>query len=210
MTAEYKKYILNFKRPSGTSRGVLTTKETWFIIIHSDNRKGIGECGTLRSLSIDDRPDYEEKLKWTCENVALGKEKLWEALIEFPSIQFGVEMAFRSLEAANPFELFPSEFTQGNDAIPINGLIWMGEKAYMKSQIEDKIASGFNCIKLKIGAIDFSSELQLLKYIRQEFSSEEIELRVDANGAFAPSEALEKLKKLSEFELHSIEQPWCF
>ncbi|MDT0647819.1 o-succinylbenzoate synthase [Zunongwangia sp. F260] len=207
MTAEYKKYILNFKRPSGTSRGVLTTKETWFIIINDNNRKGIGECGILRSLSIDDRPDYEEKLKWTCENVALGKEKLWEALIEFPSIQFGVEMAFRSLEAANPFELFPSEFTKGNDAIPINGLIWMGEKAYMKSQIEDKIASGFNCIKLKIGAIDFTSELQLLKYIRQEFSSEEIELRVDANGAFAPSEALEKLQKLSHFELHSIEQP---
>ncbi|MDT0649075.1 o-succinylbenzoate synthase [Autumnicola edwardsiae] len=207
MTAEYKKYILNFKRPSGTSRGVLTTKETWFIIINDNNRKGIGECGILRSLSVDDRADYEEKLKWTCENVALGKERLWEALIEFPSIQFGVEMAFRSLEAANPFELFPSEFTQGNDAIPINGLIWMGEKAYMRSQIEEKIASGFNCIKLKIGAIDFSSELQLLKYIRQEFSSEEIELRVDANGAFAPSEALEKLKKLSEFELHSIEQP---
>ncbi|MDT0687059.1 o-succinylbenzoate synthase [Autumnicola psychrophila] len=207
MTAEYKKFILNFKRPSGTSRGVLTTKETWFIIIHSDNHKGIGECGILRSLSIDDRPDYEEKLKWTCENIALGKEKLWEELIEFPSIQFGVEMAFRSLEAANPFELFPSEFTKGRDSIPINGLIWMGEKDYMKSQIEEKIASGFNCIKLKIGAIDFQAELELLKYIRKEFSSEEIELRVDANGAFAPSEALEKLQKLSDFELHSIEQP---
>ncbi|MDT0688500.1 o-succinylbenzoate synthase [Salegentibacter sp. F188] len=207
MTAEYKKYILNFKRPSGTSRGVLTIKETWFIIIHDNSRKGIGECGILRSLSIDDRPDYEEKLNWACENISLGKEKLWEDLIEFPSIQFGVEMAFRSLEAANPFELFPSEFTKGKDAIPINGLIWMGEKAYMKSQIEEKIASGFNCIKLKIGAIDFDSELELLKYIRREFSSEEIELRVDANGAFAPSEALEKLKKLSEFELHSIEQP---
>lgn len=207
MTAEYKKHILNFKRPSGTSRGVLTTKETWFIIIHDNNRKGIGECGILRSLSIDDRPDYEKKLKWTCENIALGKEKLWEELKDFPSIQFGVEMAFRSLVAANPFDLFPSEFTKGEDAIPINGLIWMGEKAYMKSQIEEKIALGFNCIKLKIGAIDFDSELELLKYIRKEFSSEEIELRVDANGAFAPSEALEKLRKLSKFELHSIEQP---
>ena len=207
MTAEYKKYILNFKRPSGTSRGVLTTKETWFIIIRHGNKKGVGECGILRSLSIDDRPDYEEKLKWTCENIALGQDKLWEELIEFPSIQFGVEMAFRSWEVANPFELFPSEFTKGKDAIPINGLIWMGEKAYMKSQIQEKIASGFNCIKLKIGAIDFTAELELLKYIRKEFSSEEIELRVDANGAFAPSEALEKLKKLSDFELHSIEQP---
>src|SRR5690606_29519050 len=108
MKATYKKYILNFKRPSGTSRGVLTEKETWFIIIEDNGKKGIGECGILRSLSIDDRDDYEEKLKWTCKNIHLGVEKLWNALIEFPSIQFGVEMAFKSLEADNPFVLYPS------------------------------------------------------------------------------------------------------
>lgn len=207
MTASYKKYILNFKRPSGTSRGVLTTKETWFLQISDNGKTGIGECGILRSLSIDDRPDYEEKLKWTCENIQLGEEQLWRELKEFPSIQFGVEMAFRSLASEDPFELFSSEFTRGNDAIPINGLIWMGEKKFMKSQIEEKINAGFDCIKMKIGAIDFNTELELLKYIRSQFSSEEIELRVDANGAFAPGEALEKLKRLSEFDIHSIEQP---
>lgn len=207
MQAEYKKYILNFKRPSGTSRGVLTTKETWFLKITDGDKIGFGECGILRSLSIDDRPDYEEKLQWVCNNINLGETMLWEELKEFPSIQIGVEMAFRSLNSEDPFQIFPSEFTQGKASIPINGLIWMGEKSFMKSQIQEKIEAGFDCIKMKIGAIDFETELELLKYIRSEFSSEEIELRVDANGAFKPTEALEKLKRLSEFQLHSIEQP---
>ena len=207
MKASYSKYILNFKRPSGTSRGVLTQKETWFIILKKDGKTGIGECGILRSLSFDDRPDYEEKLKWVCENIALGEEKLWEELRDFPSIQFGVEMAFRSLAANDPFLLFPSEFTRGQAAIPINGLVWMGEEQFMKEQIIQKIDGGFKCIKLKIGAIDFETEIDLLKFIRREFTSEEIEIRVDANGAFSPAEALDKLKRLSELELHSIEQP---
>lgn len=207
MQAEYKKYVLNFKRPSGTSRGVLTTKETWFLKITNAGKIGIGECGILRGLSIDDRPDYEEKLQWVCDNINLGETMLWEELKEFPSIQIGVEMAFKSLYADHPFKLFPSAFTNEKATIPINGLIWMGEKTFMKSQIQEKIAQGFSCIKMKIGAIDFETELELLRYIRSEFSSEEIELRVDANGAFKPEDALDKLKRLSEFKLHSIEQP---
>lgn len=207
MRASYEKYILKFKRPSGTSRGVLTEKETWFLILEEDGKQGIGECGILRSLSYDDRPDYEKKLMWVCQNVDLGPEKLWEELREFPSIQFGVEMAFKSLQAETPFLLFPSEFTEGKAAIPINGLVWMGEEAFMKEQIIQKIEQGFSCIKLKIGALDFEKELNLLKFIRKEFSSEEMEIRVDANGAFSASEALEKLRRLSELKLHSIEQP---
>lgn len=207
MQATYQKYILNFKRPSGTSRGVLISKETWFLILRDKDKKGVGECGILRGLSIDDRPDYEEKLKWVCDNIHLGKEKLWEALPDFPSIQFGVEMAFLSLGSRDPFLLFPSDFTRGITGIPINGLVWMGEKSFMKEQITQKIDEGYSCIKLKIGAIDFNAELDLLKYIRSEFSSEEIEVRVDANGAFSPEEALEKLRQLSLYDIHSIEQP---
>jgi len=199
--------MLNFKRPSGTSRGVLTEKETWFLKISDGENYGIGECGILRSLSFDDRPDYEEKLKWVCNNINLGEEMLWEELREFPSIQFGVEMAFKSLQAKDPFVLFPSAFTSGEKAIPINGLIWMGDKQFMKDQISEKIEAGFNCIKLKIGAIDFETELDLLKSIRSNFSETEIELRVDANGAFTPEDALKKLELLSRFKLHSIEQP---
>ena len=185
----------------------MTHKETWFIIIESNQKKGVGECGILRGLSCDDRPDYEEKLAWTCANIHLGVNQLWEALIEFPSIQFGVEMAFQSLASENPFLLFPSSFTDGQKSIPINGLIWMGNEAFMKQQIEVKLAEGFHCLKLKIGAIDFDEELKLLGYIRQNFTPEEVEIRVDANGAFNKSEALNKLNQLSGFKLHSIEQP---
>ncbi len=205
--AFYKKYILQFKRPAGTSRGVLKTKETFFVILQEGGRMGIGECGLLRGLSADDRPDYEEKLSWACQNIALGLPALYQELMEFPSIQIGLETAFRSLEATSPFQLFPSAFSEGKESIPINGLIWMGDEQFMKEQIADRIAKGFSCIKMKIGAIDFDAELQLLKSIRNEFSASEIELRVDANGAFSPNDALEKLKVLSELQLHSIEQP---
>ncbi|TXG39678.1 o-succinylbenzoate synthase [Seonamhaeicola maritimus] len=205
--ASYQKYILNFKQASGTSRGILKTKETWFIILNSNGKVGIGECSLFRGLSADDRLDYEEKLKWVCENINLGFEELLKQLLEFPSIQFGLEIAFRSLKSEDVFEIFPSKFTQSKDSISINGLVWMGSEAFMKQQIEDKIKAGFSCIKMKIGAIDFETECNLLKSIRASFSSKEIELRVDANGAFSVSEALDKLKTLSDFDLHSIEQP---
>ncbi|HLV91572.1 MAG TPA: o-succinylbenzoate synthase [Aequorivita sp.] len=207
LKASFKKHVLEFKRPSGTSRGVLEVKETYFITIQDGKKHGIGECGLLRGLSIDDREDYAEKLQWTCDNISLGREELYHNLIEFPSIQLGVETAFRSLNSENPYILFPSDFTKGDASIPINGLVWMGDETFMKQQISEKIKQGFNCIKMKIGAIDFTSEIELLKSIRKNFSAAEIELRVDANGAFKPKEALEKLKVLSDLDLHSIEQP---
>ncbi|AWA30539.1 o-succinylbenzoate synthase [Flavobacterium magnum] len=207
MKASYYRYPLQFKVPSGTSRGILTEKETWFLVIESDGKTGIGECGILRGLSYDDVPDYEQKLRWVCDNIQLGEEVLWESLRDFPSIQFGVEMAFRSLAAQDPFILFRSEFTAGTKSIPINGLVWMGDEAFMKAQIEEKIAAGFRCIKLKIGAIDFNKELDLLRFIRSNFTAEQMEIRVDANGAFSLDSALYKINQLSEFKLHSIEQP---
>lgn len=207
MKATYKKYILDFNRPSGTSRGIMTHKETFFIIIQNEGRLGIGECGILRGLSVDDVPDYEERLQWTCDNIYLGKEALWEALLNYPSIQFGVEQAFLSLYSNDPFLLFPSDFTKNNRPIAINGLIWMGDEIFMHQQIQDKLKAGFKCIKLKIGAIDFEQEIALLESIRNKYSEREIELRVDANGAFVPSSAMPKLERLSRFGLHSIEQP---
>jgi o-succinylbenzoate synthase len=207
MKANYQKYILNFKRPSGTSRGIMNVKETWFLVLEQDGKIGIGECGLLRGLSADDRPDYEKKLQWTCQNIHLGKERLWEALLEFPSIQFGVEIAFQSLISETPFLLFPSCFTDGKKNMEINGLVWMGEEEFMKQQIEEKLAQGFHCIKLKIGAINFQKELDLLGSIRHNFDATTIEIRVDANGAFSELEALDKLNQLSGYKLHSIEQP---
>ena len=207
MTASYYKYILDFKRPSGTSRGVLKQKETWILIIEDADRRGIGECGILRELSIDDKPDYEDKLKWVCQHIDKGLDFLLDQLLEYPSIQFGLEIAFKSLLSQNDFNLFPSEFTTGKASIPINGLIWMGDRIFMKEQIDEKLASGFSCIKMKIGAINFEEELKLLDFIRSNYDKNTIELRVDANGAFLYKEALTKLESLALFEIHSIEQP---
>ncbi len=207
LKATYKKYILNFKQASGTSRGILRTKETYFLQIENTSKRGIGECAVFRGLSADDRPDYEEKLQFVCNNIHKGKDFLLSELTEFPSIQFGVEQAFLSLKAKDDFILFSSDFTEKEAPININGLIWMGTADFMKKQIAEKLQSGFTTIKMKIGAINFKTELDLLKSIRKEFSADEITLRVDANGAFAYAEALEKLKYLSDLELHSIEQP---
>jgi len=207
MKASFFPYRLEFKQASGTSRGILKSKETWFIKIEDEHATGFGECGMFRGLSCDDRPDFESKLKWVCHHIDLGLEQLLIELIDFPSIQFGLEMAFLDLLSDSSNVLFPSKFTSGKASIPINGLIWMGDEQFMKSQIRSKIDAGFNCLKIKIGAIDFDTELSLIKAIRKEYDVETIELRVDANGAFPPLEAMEKLKRLSDFNLHSIEQP---
>ncbi len=207
MKAYFKPYTLNFKRASGTSRGVLHTKETYFIVIKDAQKTGVGECNMFKGLSIDDCPIFLEKLQWACDHIYVGLEVLLEELTAFPSIQFGLEQAFLSLESKHPFELFQNDFTASKKTIPINGLIWMGSKSFMYQQIKEKIKAGFTTIKLKIGAIDFKAELDLLHYIRSEFNPTEIELRVDANGAFSPDNALEKLKRLAAYDLHSIEQP---
>ena len=207
MKAVYQKYILEFKRPSGTSRGILKTKETWFLIITKGERKGIGECGILGGLSYDDRPDYEQMLQWTCDHISMGPEALWESLKEYPSIQFGVEMAFKSLGSQDPYQLFPSPFTEGKAEIPINGLIWMGDQAFMKDQIDEKLEQGFDCIKMKIGAIDIDKELSLLRFIRSHYNKDIMILRVDANGAFTSKSAPAILQELAGLDIHSIEQP---
>lgn len=207
MKASYKKYILNFKLPAGTSRGVLKTKETFFIKISNNNKSGIGECSVFRGLSYDDVPNYEQKLQWVCNNINLGEDELLKELTHYPSIQFGIETAFLDLKADKSMVLFPSNFTNCKDSISINGLIWMGEFEFMMSQISEKLKLGFNCIKMKIGAIDFDKELEMISNIRKKYSENEIEIRVDANGAFNKNDALKKLKLLAKLNLHSIEQP---
>lgn len=207
---------LHFKQPAGTSRGVYTTRKVWYIVV-TDTEKpkhyGVGECAPLPALSCDDVPEYEDVLKETCrrmeENVKANLENAFanmEYLNAYPSILFGVETALAHYQARS-LQLWHTPFSQGKEGIPINGLIWMGNFDEMYHRIEEKMKAGFRCIKLKIGAIDFEKELELLGHIRQHFSPSQIELRVDANGAFSPEDALYKLGRLSEYQLHSIEQP---
>lgn len=217
MKATFQSYKLRFKQPGGTSRGILTEKETYLLrwAMEDENEtEFFAECGLFRGLSADDRPDYEGKLKWVCANFNMGHNAIYEELREFPSIQFGVEQLFKakaeyidkkSHDDFNPI-LFPSEFTKGEKGIPINGLIWMGSEDFMRQQIKTKLEQGFRCIKLKIG-VDWEMEHRILKNLRNEFSSDILELRVDANGGFTFEESQTILKQLAELETHSIEQP---
>jgi len=207
MHARVVPYRLRFKFPAGTSRGVLHEKETYFLILERNGKRGTGECAVFRGLSYDDRPEYEDFLKDLAQKINRGENIRPEDLREWPSVRFGWETALLSLESKRFDILFPSSFTRGEAAIPINGLIWMGDKEFMRRQIDRKIAEGFRVIKMKIGALDFDTELEILAYIRRHYGPEEIELRVDANGAFSPGEALEKLRRLADFHIHSIEQP---
>ncbi|MEO8960707.1 MAG: o-succinylbenzoate synthase [Ginsengibacter sp.] len=210
LKCSYQKYTLRFIRPGGTSRGILYEKETWIISLYDDTDTGkvaYGECGLFKGLSFDGKPGYEEKLSQICEQLPTQKQSVLSQLNEWPSIYFGIEMVLKDWENNCNHVLFDNEFTQGEKGIDINGLIWMDNKESMISQMETKFEQGFTCIKMKIGAIDFESELGILQLIRGQFSSEQIEIRVDANGAFSVKEALEKLKRLSDFDIHSIEQP---
>ncbi len=210
LKADFKKHIFLFKTPGGTSRGVLHTKDSWYISLWDDEKpalKGVGECSIIKGLSYDDRPDYEKKLQSLVDEINETGEVLFVGLDEYPSIYFGLETAMMDFHSGGTKELFPSEFTEGEDSISINGLIWMGTPEFMWQQIEDKIASGFNCIKLKIGAVDFESELNILKKIRKRYGEKVIELRVDANGAFNSDDVWYKLDELAKLKIHSIEQP---
>lgn len=210
LNASYHKHILTFNFPARTSRGVLTEKPSWIIKLYdpaNPNITGKGECSIINGLSPDPDQGYEAMLDKVCSNPANYFSFSDPELDSFPSIRFGLEMAWYDLRQGGYGLLFNSEFTEGNMGIPVNGLIWMGSKENMLQQIRKRIEEGFQCIKMKIGAIDFEDELDLLRAIRKEFSADVIQLRVDANGAFKPSGALEKLKRLSDFNLHSIEQP---
>ncbi len=205
MHASYTDYVLEFKRPSGTSRGTLYQKQSYFIRITDGDRIGFGEVGVLRGLSYDDVPELEKQLHWTTENIHLGLAELYVANLHFPSIQFALEQAFSHLNQG--FEHFPSDFTKGRKPQHINGLIWMGDRAFMMEQITARLNEGFKTLKMKVGAISWESERELLGYIRERFSPDELEIRVDANGAFTLKEALTVGEFLSEISVHSIEQP---
>jgi O-succinylbenzoate synthase len=207
LTARYTTLDLLFKFPAGTSRGVLLHKPSSFIILGKDGFTGIGECSTIPDLSIDPADMYTFRLESLCRQLNNGIDPATIDLKEYPSIAFGLETALLDLAAKGSKNMFPSSFTESEKGIPINGLVWMGDKVFMQKQIREKIEAGYHCIKLKIGANDFETELGILSDIRKQFSSSEIEIRLDANGAFSPTDALEKLNKLAVFNIHSIEQP---
>ena len=222
MQFEIEEKTLHFKQPAGTSRGVYTTRKSWFVHLKDGDREGVGECAPLPDLSCDARPDYGEVLAKMCEEFCQRQEAQrgqspcdsFEALRDYPSMLFGLETALLDLRShLSPLTshhsplLFDTAFARGEVGIPINGLVWMGSYEEMLQRMEEKLEKGFRCVKLKIGAIDFDQELDLVKRIRERFSFHEVELRLDANGAFPYEDALYKLELLSQYAIHSIEQP---
>ena len=203
--ARFIKHTLVFKSPSATSRGILTTKDSWFLILKEKGKIGIGECSILKGLSYDDHPDFEAKIDLFCNQINTGQALL--DLTPWPAIKMVYETALLSIKSSTPHTLFPSLYTEAKDSIPINGLVWMGSFDYMKEQIDSLLDREFDCIKIKIGAIDFNEELRLLAQLRNRYDSKTITIRVDANGAFAAGDALNKLDQLNAYEIDSIEQP---
>ena len=210
LKAKFKKYELQFKRPAGTSRGVYTTRDSWIITLwdsENPDLQAYGECAPLPDLSCDFDENYEDKVREVCEGVEDFFYWLDDGLQDYPSILFGLETALIDLQNGAKQQLFDTPFTQGDEGILINGLIWMGKPDYMRAQIQEKLDQGFHCIKLKIGANAINEELDILTSIRKEFPKEQLEIRVDANGAFASDEVMPILERLAELDIHSIEQP---
>ena len=207
MTYEIEEKTLHFKQPAGTSRGVYTTRKVWLVRLSDGEREGVGECAPLPDLSCDamDDEEYRSILNRVCEEFCQRQELDNDSWRQYPSMLFGLETAW--LNMTNGDMLFDTAFSRGEAGIPINGLVWMGSYEEMLKRMEEKLEKGFRCVKLKIGAIDFEQELDLVKRIRERFSHHEVELRLDANGAFKYEEALYKLELLSQYAIHSIEQP---
>ena len=220
LLATYQIHTLQFRFEAGTSRGTMTEKTSWLIQINDSTQpevQGFGECGPLSGLSIDAVPDFEERLKRVCqlfnqldlEVFPFNLPILLDQLVptDLPSVRFGFETALIDYMSGGQRILFDNSFSKGQKSIPINGLIWMGSIDFMTRQIEEKLNSGYTTLKMKVGARDFDEECKLLGSIRTRFTPEEITLRIDANGAFEPANVTEKLKRLSDYHLHSIEQP---
>ena len=194
MKIDIKERVFHFKQPAGTSRGVYTERKSWFVEVTDGERHAVGECAPLPDLSCDARPDYAEVLRRFCDDVERTGNIDRDAMRDFPSMLFGLETAMQDVRRESA-------------SIPINGLVWMGTYEEMYARVKEKLDAGFHCVKLKIGAIDWQEELELIRFVRQNFSREQVELRVDANGGFPVDVALERLKQLSDYDIHSIEQP---
>ncbi len=207
LKATFQKYQLQFKFNALTSRGGMQFKNGYYLFISDGQYTGIGECSFIEGLSIDNLQNYEQTLQSLCKHIESETTDSKPDLTNYPSIQFGYEMALLDVKVKGSKILFDSAFTRGKSQIPINGLIWMGGRDFMLQQINQKLNEGFKCIKIKIGAINFDEELMLLEFIRQKFPVDIIEIRLDANGAFNNNNVFEKLEKLSRFQIHSIEQP---
>ena len=208
LEASYTGYPLHFTHPSGTSRGVLTEKPCWFIRLRrEDGVTGTGEVSFIPGLSVEDPGEIGVRLDHICKSVTSGSMDPNQTLPGLPGIQFALECAMLDLDGGGEQLLYPSDFTEGMKGIQINGLIWMGDPGHMRMQIRHKLDLGFRVLKMKVGALEMEKELEVLSWIRSQFGNDQLEIRLDANGAWTPEDALGKMERYAEYGIHSVEQP---
>jgi len=207
MHATYIPHTLHFNFPAGTSRGILREKKTYFLLLSKNGKTGIGECAFIKGLSIDNAEKIEAKIQQLCEHINNGETYSNFDTSNFPAITFGLETALLDLQQGGSRIIFHSDFVDKSAPIAINGLVWMGEESFMRKQVQEKIDAGFSCIKLKIGALDFDTELSIIQSIRKNFSSDSLTIRLDANGAYNLATAQKHIEALKKHGIHSIEQP---
>ena len=217
LTLSYQRRALRFNFPARTSRGALTEHVAYYLAlrdVRQSGRVGWGEAAPLAGLSPDFGLGFEAQVQQLCETVNRARYTFLEDIqplelvsAALPALRFAFETAVLDLAHGGRHQLYANAFAQGQASLPINGLVWMGDAPFMREQIRQKLAAGYSCLKLKIGSLDFATELALLAEIRAEAGPAELTLRVDANGAFSPTEALGKLDQLARFDVHSIEQP---
>jgi o-succinylbenzoate synthase len=210
MQARWIERILEPQFELGTSKGPINARTVWYLQLRDKSKPdvvGIGEAALFPGHSKEFPADVRTKLLELCNDTTNWKERLNSDLVNVPSVRFAVEQCMKDLEAGGSKILFPSSFTLGQQGIPINGLVWMGDKAAMQKRLREQIERGNSCIKMKIGAIAIEDELELLRSVRREYDAEQLTIRVDANGAFGVNDVRPILDRLAELQVHSIEQP---
>lgn len=213
-------HLLHFKFDARTSRGAMQHHQVYYLKLSADRQdhlRGIGECAPLPGLSPEHGPDFHQLLAAQVKDInswlKINDIEHFESVIyhqelkAFPSLVFALETAWQDWRQQGRRILYPGAFTEGRQGIPINGLVWMGDRRFMQEQIQKKLAEGYRCLKLKIGGLDFATELEILQAVRQVASAAELTIRLDANGAFSADQAPKRLDQLALYHIHSIEQP---
>jgi O-succinylbenzoate synthase len=225
MRFEITPHTMEFIKSAKTSRGEYNQKISHLVRLSDGIFDGFGEAAPLPDLSIDGTVDFYQKTE-SLLDINLEKSDI-ESLLEhwepgtsnsLPSLRFALHCAWQHLQFLQsqpnkahypnkPKFWIQNDFTMGKVGIPINGLVWMNDIQSMYEEAMLKISVGFNCIKFKVGALDFDEECKLIEKIRKTHSAFQLEIRLDANGGFDSDLALEQIQELHRFEIHSIEQP---
>lgn len=220
LQASFFKRTFHFSFNARTSRGAMKQRDSWFLKVWDSGSPevfGIGEAGPVPGLSSEKPTDIHKQLTDVVQKISSGLSlasvrsipeinEQFRSMTLYPSVLVAVETALLDLQSGGKRIIFNNDFVKGKP-VSINGLVWMGGLDVMLQQVSIKIEEGFTCIKLKIGGLNFEKELDILQFVRRKYFRDQINIRLDANGAFKAEQVMYKLMDLSQYDVHSIEQP---